>query len=299
MTVGADTRHPPTDTAEVEAAHALHPVRAAASTRIPAWWGLVLTAAVVASWWVVMSRGGPARLDLLGAAAGFVRDLLGVDGVDPPVWATGGAWRAAMGPAVDTVVMSLLGAATAGVVALATVIFASRPLRDAPHSRVGTAGRLGLVASRGMHVLTRAVPDYIWALLLVFVLRPGVLAAALALALHNIGVMGRLGSDVVEDLDPGPLEALRSAGAGRLQVLAYGVLPQVLPQFLTFLLYRWEVMMRAAAVVGFVALAGVGYQLRLAMSLLRWSEVGLWLAVYVALVLLADLTSSALRRLAR
>ncbi|MDP9021127.1 MAG: ABC transporter permease subunit [Actinomycetota bacterium] len=299
MTVGEDTRRPPTDTAEVEAAHALHPVRVAASTRIPTWWGVVLLATVVASWWVVMSGGGPARVDLLGAAAGFVRDLLGVDGVDPPVWATSAAWRAAVGPAVDTVVMSLLGAATAGVVALATVIFASRPLRDAPHRQVGTAGRLGLVATRGMHVLTRAVPDYIWALLLVFVVRPGVIAAALALALHNIGVMGRLGSDVVEDLHPGPLEALRSAGAGRLQVLAYGVLPQVLPQFLTFLLYRWEVMMRAAAVVGFVALAGVGYQLRLALSLLRWSEVGLWLAVYVALVLLADLTSSALRRLAR
>ena len=92
---------------------------------------------------------------------------------------------------------------------------------------------------------------------------------------------GRLGSDVIDDLDAGPQESLRSSGASDLQILAYGVLPQVLPQFVTFLLYRWEVIIRASAVVGFVTAAGLGYQLRLGLSFFRYTDVALLLAIYI------------------
>ena len=84
--------------------------------------------------------------------------------------------------------------------------------------------------------------------------------------------MGRLCAEVVEDLDPAPRSALRAAGASSFQALAYGVLPQALPQFLTYTLYRWEVIIRTTIVVGFVSAGGLGREFRLAMSFFHYNR---------------------------
>ena len=135
-------------------------------------------------------------------------------------------------------------------------------------------------------------------MIIVFFLSPGVLPGAAALALHNYGVVGKLSSEVVENLDPGPARALRSAGASRLQVLLYAILPQALPSFLTYLLYRWEVIIRATVVVGFVSAGGLGREFRLSVSLFHYTDVALIILWYLALVTAVDLTSAALRRMA-
>jgi phosphonate transport system permease protein len=131
------------------------------------------------------------------------------------------------------------------------------------------------------------------------VMPPGVLAGALALGIHNFGIVGKLCSEVVEELDPGPARALRAGGAGPLQVLAYAVIPQALPRFLTYALYRWEVVIRTTIVVGFVSAGGLGREFRLAMSFFHYTDVAMILATYFVLVLLVDLASSGLRALAR
>jgi ABC-type phosphate/phosphonate transport system permease subunit len=289
---------------DVEATHALRRVSGSPSAprRIPRWWWLVAAALVVASWWFVLSRadGGPGAGQLAASLSRFLERLGGGDASTVPAFRQARAWREAGQLAVDTVVMSILAAATAGVAALATIGFASRRLTSGELSVLPAPLGWGLrTVVRGMHVVTRSIPEYLWALLVVLVLRPGIVTGALALALHNIGVMGRLGADLVDDLDDAPLGSLRAAGASTLQTVVYGVVPQLLPQLLTFVLYRWEVMMRASAVVGFVTAAGIGYELRLALSRFDYTWMTVLLVTYVGLTFGVDLISAGLRRLAR
>lgn len=264
---------------------------------------LLLTGVVAGAWWLVWAQTTgplPTPGEVGSRSLRFLGDLLGAGSDQPPAFATRESWRQVREPVVDTLVMSVLAMGFAATGALATLAPASRRLVLGDGGRRARRWDRGvLVLARGCHAILRGVPELIWALLIVFVLRPGLLAGALALALHETGVLGRLASDVVDDLDPAPLDALSSAGAGRWQLLAYGALPQVLPQLVTFLLYRWEIVIRATVIVGFVTSAGLGHELRLALSFRRWTEVALLLAASVLLVWAVELVASLLRRLAR
>lgn len=290
--------------ADLEAAHSLRrlPPDAGTHRRVPSWWLLPLGLVVIASWWWVLAqgRGGPGWSALAANLELFLQRLTGSTPGVTPAFQQAASWGQAARLALDTVAMSVIAAGAAGGAALITIGFASHRLTSGPLAVVGgPTGRLLRGATRSIHVVTRSVPGYLWALIVVFVLQAGVLAGAAALAMHNFGVIGRLGSDLVDDLDPAPLSALRSSGAGTLQVVFYGVVPQILPQMLTLLLYRWEVMIRESAVVGFVTAAGLGYALRLALARFDYTWIAVLLLTYVGLTLTADLVSGALRRLAR
>ena len=121
---------------------------------------------------------------------------------------------------------------------------------------------------------------------------PGVLA----LGVHTGGVLGKLFGETLEDVDPRPVEALQATGASRLGILLYGVLPQALPQFLAYSLYRWEVNIRAAAVLGFLGAGGLGQRIYFAISLFLENQLlTLILAVYL-MVTVVDALSAFLRR---
>ena len=104
---------------------------------------------------------------------------------------------------------------------------------------------------------------------------------------------------MVDNLDPRPTRALRAAGSSNFQMLFYGIIPQALPQFLTYMLYRWEVVIRTTVVVGFVSAGGLGREFRLSLSFFHYSEVALIIFWYLLLVVAVDLLSAWLRRLAR
>jgi phosphonate transport system permease protein len=202
--------------------------------------------------------------------------------------------------AYETLAMSVLAISIATLGMLLTVMFGTRSFVNEEAALSGHTLRLTIYSLvRTVWISTRAVPELIWALLVVFFIQQGLLAGALALGIHNFGILGRLCSEVVEDLDPRQIRALRGAGSGRGQVLFYGVLPQVLPQFLTYILYRWEVVIRTTIVVGFVAAGGLGREFRLAMSFFHWTDITLILVTYFLLVLVVDVISSILRRFAR
>lgn len=268
-------------------------------------WSLVVWGALVVAGWLWVYHDGGRLGDLFSKDAWdgistFAKDLAGVGGDGTPAFFEGAEWRNAFDLALETLQMSVLATAIAGAGALATVSFAASNLTHGELSRFGrVTGTAVFMATRASYILTRAVPELVWALMIIFVLQAGVLAGAVALGIHNFGVLGRLGAEIVEDIDPRPIRALRSSGAGNLQILFYGVLPQVLPQFITFLLYRWEVIIRTTAVVGFIAAAGLGYQFRLDIAFFRYTDVALLLIVYVLLVWAIDLASAGLRRLAR
>lgn len=171
------------------------------------------------------------------------------------------------------------------------VLFGARPLR--PRAR---AARIALHwAGKGALNVLRTIPEIVWALVFVFVVGLGPFPGVLALGFHTAGVLGKLFGEVLEDVDPAPLEALQATGASRFRILFYGVLPQALPQFVSYALYRWEVNIRAAAVMGFVGAGGLGQRVHVAISLFQEQQLlTLILAIYV-IVTLVDALSAYLR----
>lgn len=156
-----------------------------------------------------------------------------------------------------------------------------------------------LVTTRGLLLVTRAFGESIWVLVALLVLFPGVLPGAVGLGLYNLGVLGRLMAEVVENADNRPLRALKAQGASASQVFWYGVLPAVLPRCLSYLLYRWEVCIRATAVVGIVGAGGLGRRLSEQLASFDYPRVAATLIVYTGLIFLVDLISALIRRSVR
>jgi len=256
--------------------------------------------------WGYLLLGGDSKLgDLFQSqtwsqAGSFLGQLLGLGSDRPPVYLQGSEWAEKFRLAYRTLAMSVLAIGIAGAGALLTLLPGARNVSNGElggrPSRIGT---LLYYLIRLIYTFTRAVPELVWALIVVFFFSGGVLAGAIALGLHNFGVVGRLSSEVVENLEPNQARALRAAGASNLETLAYGILPQAMPQLITYLLYRWEVVIRTTVVVGFVSASGLGREFRLSLSFFNYTEVTLILLWYLLLVLGVDLLSSWLRRMVR
>jgi phosphonate transport system permease protein len=160
-------------------------------------------------------------------------------------------------------------------------------------------GTLVLLFTRLLLLVARAVPEPIWALLFLFILFPGILPGAIALGLHNLGILGRLMAEVTENLDERPLRSLKALGATRSQVFLYGVLPLTLPRFIAYILYRWEVCIRATVIVGLVGAGGLGRLLMEQLTSFDYKGVLTTLIVFLGLTLLVDLISASVRRAIR
>lgn len=272
------------------------------SLRWSGYFTLLLTAA---AWGFILLDGDSGFADLFRErtwqnAARFFAGLSGTENDGPSPFAQPERWLETGRLALNTLAMSVLAMGIAGAGALVLLMPGARTVSDgtlggAP-ARAGTA----LYASvRVFYALTRAIPELVWAMLIVFFLTPGILPGALALGIHNLGIVGRLTSEVVENLDPAPARALRAAGASSTKALLYGVFPQALPVFLTFLLYRWEVVIRTTVVVGFLNAGGLGREFRLRMSWFHYDDVALLLTWYLLLVIGVDALSAQLRRRVR
>lgn len=227
----------------------------------------------------------------------FLKALLGI-GQEQPAFFNLQSWQSILKPAYDTLVISIIAIGIAAAGMLLTVIPAAR---NAAEGTLTLSRRwynwlvFGMI--RGLYVFSRSVPELIWAMIIVFVFKPGILPGALALALHNFGILGKLCAEVVEDLDLRPIRNLASSGASSGQILLYGVLPAVMPKFLTYILYRWEVIIRSTIVVGFVGAGGLGQLFKLSMSWFHYTDVTLIIICYLLLVAFVDLFSQACRRL--
>ncbi len=265
---------------------------------------LAMALLMIASWYSILASdrlqaSGFFNTETLDRGWSFLRDLAGANSSATPAFLKGSEWQDKAGLALDTVAMSVLGIGIAGVIAFALFIFGASNVmlgELAPYRSPFSTLAFGL--TRAFFTLTRAIPELVWALIIVLAFTPGILPGAIALGIHNAGVLGRLGSEVVEGLDPRPIRSLQSSGAGRAQIVFFGVLPEALPRFTTYLLYRWEVVIRTTIVVGFVSAGGLGTEFRLAMSHFKYTEVTLILFWYLLIVLAVDLISAFLRRLA-
>lgn len=142
----------------------------------------------------------------------------------------------------------------------------------------------------------RAIDSLILALFFVSAVGLGPFSGTLAVAIHSVGMLGKLFADAIEAIDPGPVEAVRSAGGGTLDVIRWAVWPQVAPHFISYFLFRFELNVRVAVVLGLVGAGGIGFILTQYMRLFQYQKVCTVLLVILALVMLVDYVSSHLRR---
>jgi phosphonate transport system permease protein len=196
--------------------------------------------------------------------------------------------RKLLAAALETLAMSALGTLLAVLLGLALAVPASKTY-DGDPARWRSLTRLLLNA-------LRSVPELIWATLLLVAAGLGPFAGTLALALHTAGVLGRLFAEAIENAPAGPAFALRVRGVPNSRVFLYATLPQVLPQLLSYTLYRWENNIRAAAVLGVVGAGGLGQLLAFHMGLFQMGETSSILIAMLFLVALVDGLSFASRR---
>jgi phosphonate transport system permease protein len=153
-------------------------------------------------------------------------------------------------------------------------------------------------AFRRVLELFRSVPDIVYALILVWTFGVGPLAGILAIALHTIGALGKLFAEVVENADMRPWEAVRASGGNWAHAVRFAILPQVLPNFLSYVLLRFEINVRGATVIGFVGAGGIGQELYSVISFNYYQEISAIIVLIILTVSLIDLTSEKLRTLA-
>jgi phosphonate transport system permease protein len=153
--------------------------------------------------------------------------------------------------------------------------------------------------SRGVLIFCRAIPEYLWAFLFVAIVGPNVWAAVLALAVHNSGIIGKLNAEMIENLEPEPLGALRGVGARRRQITIAGVLPAVTARFLLFFFYRWETCVREATVLGMLGIVSLGFFIQDSRARQYYDQMFALILVGSLIVLLGDLVSAAAREAVR
>lgn len=188
---------------------------------------------------------------------------------------------------LETLTISILGTFISTIICIPFAFWASASMSS---SR--------LVSGSGKMVLSfiRAIPEIIMALMFIKAVGPGSFAGVLALGLHSVGMLGKLFADEVENIDNGPVEALLASGANRLQILWFAVIPQVLPGFLSYTLYRFEINMRSATILGVIGAGGIGTPLIFALSTRNWDRVGIILLGIVVMITIIDLISGAIRK---
>lgn len=261
------------------------------------WIGSGFAALLVWSW-----RGTRVDIGTLLAGEGLRQIAAYMRRLFPPDLSARMVADAASG-AAETFAISFVGSLLAVMLALPLsllttrtllyrgVLFEARPL--GPRARAARVALFGL-GKATLNVL-RTIPEIVWALIFVFMVGLGPFPGVLALGIHTGGVLGKLFGEVLEDVDPAPLEALQATGASRFKILVYGVFPQALPQFVSYALYRWEVNIRAAAMMGFVGAGGLGQRIYVAISLFHEHQLLTLILTIYLIVTLVDALSGYLR----
>lgn len=205
---------------------------------------------------------------------------------------------------VQTLAISVAAIVLAGIAGWLLAIPAARNIATAEPFLVSRGEHAGWDAAlwRGLAVLTRviliflrAIPEYVWAFLLLALFGPTAWPVVLALALHNTGILGKLSAEVVEDLPPGPMRALRGAGATRLQISAMAIFPLALPRLLLFFFYRWETCVREATVLGMLGVVSLGYWIQDARARNFYDEMFFLVLLAAVLVIIGDIISTLVR----
>ena len=201
----------------------------------------------------------------------------------PPKWSyMAKLWK----PVWDTINIATIGTILAMAIAVPVAFATAR--NTTPNIVVRTIGLFIIVSSRSVNSL-------IWALILVFILGPGVLAGTIAIALRSIGFCAKLIYESIEEIDHTQVEAIEATGASGPQKMIFGILPQVLPTIAGVGIYRWDINIRESTILGLVGAGGIGLQLNGSLNTLAWTQVSLILIVILVTVFISEWVSAKVR----
>ncbi|CAN5686525.1 phosphonate ABC transporter, permease protein PhnE [soil metagenome] len=235
------------------------------------------------TWWAASDEFGidfdvPRLLTNLTRGAGILAEFW------PPAW---DFLPRTFGPMIETIQMAVIAAVIGCCTALPVAFLASR---------VSTPNRFVFVLDRGILSVIRALPDILYALVFVAALGVGPLPGILALILFNIAVVAKLLSETVDGVDPGPIEAARAAGGSKAQTVRWAIFPQVLPNYVAYSLYAFELNIRASAVIGIVGAGGIGNLINAERRFFRYDNLMVILIEIFVLVFVVEMISIWLRR---
>ncbi|HLR14337.1 MAG TPA: phosphonate ABC transporter, permease protein PhnE [Bacillota bacterium] len=200
-----------------------------------------------------------------------------------PDWAASGEVASMM---METIFIAFAGTLMASILAVPLGFIAAK---NVTNRFVGTLGKWVLSANRSF-------PELILAILFIVAVGPNAFAGVLAIAIHSTGMLGKLYAEVIESIDMDIIEAMESSGANKIQILFFGVIPQVIPEFLSYAIYRFEIDIRASSVLGIVGAGGIGTMIIFASMNRNWNEMGLILLAIIIVVTIIDMISSRIRR---
>jgi phosphonate transport system permease protein len=203
----------------------------------------------------------------------------------PPRWSYAQRlWR----PLWDTINIATLGTLLAIILASPIAFLAARNTTPSV-VLVRPVALLVIVASRSINAL-------VWGLLLVAILGPGVFAGIIAIALRSIGFVGKLLYEAIEEIDESQVEAIRATGASPPQVMAYGIVPQIVPVFASICVFRWDINVRESTVLGLVGAGGLGLALESSLNVLAWPQVTVILLMILATVVASEWITARVRK---
>jgi phosphonate transport system permease protein len=264
----------------------------------PYWFGLLFIVALADSW-----RRVGVDLGLLFERQGRENVVKFVTGMFPPEHSAQ-FLSLMVGPTLETIQISVMGTLIAIVIGFPIGILATRNFSvggilneaDTSGAPARFALRFGIYSlARGVLSLFRSIPEFVWAFMFVRAVGLGPFPGILAIGVAYGGMLGKVYSEIFEAVNPRPLEALQSTGANKLQIFFYGWLPQVLPNFVSYTLYRWECAVRASAVLGLVGAGGLGQQIEISMRMFNFNEILTILAILFLMVAGVDYLSSKVR----
>jgi phosphonate transport system permease protein len=187
---------------------------------------------------------------------------------------------------IETLHIATLGTVFSFLLAIPLALMAARNICPSPILNI--LAQLLLVTSRSVNSL-------VWALIFVAVFGPGAAAGTFAIAFRSVGFVGKLLSEALEEISPGPLEALRATGASRGHIILKGAWPQIEPAFWGVALFRWDINIRESAVLGLVGAGGIGVVLDDAINFFQWDRVATILLAILVIVIIAEIIVTRLR----
>ncbi len=190
-------------------------------------------------------------------------------------------------PVWDTINIATMGTVIALIIAIPVAFCAAR----------NTTPSVAFVRPIALFIIvsSRSINSLIWALMLVAIIGPGVLAGVIAIGLRSIGFCAKLLYEAIEEIDPTQVEAIVATGASGAQKLTYGIVPQIMPAFAGISVYRWDINIRESTILGLVGAGGIGLQLDSSIAMLAWTQVSLILLVILATVVVSEWVSAKVR----
>ncbi|SFR13205.1 phosphonate ABC transporter, permease protein PhnE [Poseidonocella sedimentorum] len=251
------------------------------ATRLAIWTGWLALVALFVWCWQVMTE--TTIWAFVGDAPRQAADIGGR--MVPPEW---GYLPELMLPLWDTLNIATLGTLGGVVMAVPVALLAAR--NTTPSVTILRPIALFII------VASRSINSLIWALLLVTIIGPGLLAGIIAIALRSIGFIGKLFYEAIEETDPKQIEAIQATGAGPAEVLTYGVVPQVMPALWGISVFRWDINIRESTILGLVGAGGIGLKLNASMAVLAWDQVTVILLLILGTVIVSEWISALIRR---